>query len=49
VAAVVTLAHTVEVEMPIAEAINAVVAGTIDINDIASLLLGRDLKPEARL
>src|SRR5699024_606040 len=49
VSAVVTLAHTVEVEMPIAEAITAVVAGTIDINDIASLLLGRDLKPEARL
>lgn len=49
VAAVVTLAHLAEVEMPIAEAINAVVAGTIEIDDIASLLLGRDLKPEARL
>lgn len=49
VPAVVTLAHSVKVEMPIAEAINAVVAGTIEINDIASLLLGRDLKPEARL
>lgn len=49
VPAVVALAHTVRVEMPIAEAINAVVAGTIEINDIASLLLGRDLKPEARL
>ena len=49
VPAVVTLAHTYNVEMPIAEAINAVVAGTIEINDIAQLLLGRDLKPEARL
>lgn len=49
VSAVVMLAHTVNVEMPIAEAVNAVVAGTIEIDDIASLLLGRDLKPEARL
>lgn len=49
VPAVVTLAHSVHIEMPIAEAINAVVAGTIEIDDIASLLLGRDLKPEARL
>ncbi|MDN5890380.1 MAG: glycerol-3-phosphate dehydrogenase, partial [Yaniella sp.] len=49
VPAVVTLAHSVNVEMPIAEAVNAIVAGTIEIHDIASLLLGRDLKPEARL
>src|SRR5699024_11043434 len=47
--AVVELAHSVGVEMPIAEAINAVVNGTIEITDIAQLLLGRDLKPEARL
>lgn len=49
VTAVVALAHSVGVEMPIAEAINAVVNGTIEITDIAQLLLGRDLKPEARL
>lgn len=49
VAAVVALAHSHRVEMPIAEAVNAVVAGTIEIRDIAQLLLGRDLKPEARL
>ena len=49
VSAVVTLAHSHGVEMPIAEAVNAVVAGTIQIRDIAQLLLGRDLKPEARL
>lgn len=49
VTAVVELAHSVGVEMPIAEAINAVVNGTIEITDIAQLLLGRDLKPEARL
>lgn len=49
VGAVVALAHSVGVEMPIAEAVNAVVNGTIEITDIAQLLLGRDLKPEARL
>lgn len=49
VSAVVALAHSHGVEMPIAEAVNAVVAGTIQIRDIAQLLLGRDLKPEARL
>jgi len=49
VSAVVALAHAHGVEMPIAEAVNAVVAGTIQIRDIAQLLLGRDLKPEARL
>ena len=49
VSAVVTLAHSHGVEMPIAEAVNDVVAGTIQIRDIAQLLLGRDLKPEARL
>ena len=49
VSAVVTLAHSHNVEMPIAEAVNAVVAGTIQIREIAQLLLGRDLKPEARL
>lgn len=49
VSAVVALAHSVGVEMPIAEAVNAVVNGTIEITDIAQLLLGRDLKPEARL
>ncbi|HEY4536163.1 MAG TPA: NAD(P)H-dependent glycerol-3-phosphate dehydrogenase [Enteractinococcus sp.] len=49
VSAVVALAHSVGVEMPISEAVNAVVNGTIEITDIAQLLLGRDLKPEARL
>lgn len=49
VGAVVELAKAVGVEMPIAEAVNAVVAGTIEVHDIAQLLLGRDLKPEARL
>lgn len=49
VSAVVALAHTVGIEMPISEAVNAVVNGTIEITDIAQLLLGRDLKPEARL
>ncbi|HJF13920.1 MAG TPA: NAD(P)-dependent glycerol-3-phosphate dehydrogenase [Enteractinococcus helveticum] len=49
VSAVVALAHSVGIEMPISEAVNAVVNGTIEITDIAQLLLGRDLKPEARL
>ncbi|WHS35113.1 NAD(P)H-dependent glycerol-3-phosphate dehydrogenase [Auritidibacter ignavus] len=49
VSAVVALAHSAGVEMPISEAMNAVVNGQISISDISTLLLGRDLKPEARL
>lgn len=46
VAAVVDLARRVGVEMPISEAVNAVVNGQLDVRSIAGLLLARDLKPE---
>lgn len=46
VSAVVDLARRVGVEMPISEAVNAVVNGQLDVRSIAGLLLARDLKPE---
>lgn len=48
VSAVVDLARHVGVEMPISEAVNAVVNGQLDVRSIAGLLLARDLKPEGR-
>lgn len=47
VSAVVGLAHRMRIEMPISEAIHAVVAGSLDVDALASLLLARDLKSEA--
>lgn len=46
VSAVVDLARRIGVEMPISEAVNAVVNGQLDVRSIAGLLLARDLKPE---
>lgn len=46
VSAVVDLARRLGVEMPISEAVNAVVNGQLDVRSIAGLLLARDLKPE---
>ncbi|HRO93619.1 MULTISPECIES: NAD(P)H-dependent glycerol-3-phosphate dehydrogenase [Micrococcaceae] len=48
VSAVVDLARRHGVEMPISEAINAVIAGRLDVDTLAGLLLARDLKPEGR-
>lgn len=45
-AAVLELARTHEVEMPICEAVVAVLEGKLSVDDIASLLLARDLKAE---
>lgn len=47
VSAVVELAHRMHVEMPISEAMNAVVSGALDVDSLATLLLARDLKSEA--
>ncbi|WFP17740.1 NAD(P)H-dependent glycerol-3-phosphate dehydrogenase [Citricoccus muralis] len=47
VSAVVELAHRMRVEMPISEAMNAVVSGALDVESLATLLLARDLKSEA--
>lgn len=47
VSAVVELAHRMRVEMPISEAMNAVVSGSLDVDSLATLLLARDLKSEA--
>lgn len=44
--AVLDLAHQVEVDMPICEAVCAVLAGTLTVENIASLLLARNLKSE---
>ncbi|QCU79431.1 NAD(P)-dependent glycerol-3-phosphate dehydrogenase [Citricoccus sp. SGAir0253] len=48
VSAVVDLARRHGVEMPISEAMNAVIAGRLDVGTLAGLLLARDLKPEGR-
>jgi glycerol-3-phosphate dehydrogenase (NAD(P)+) len=48
VSAVVDLARRHDVEMPICEAMNAVMAGALDVETLAGLLLARDLKPEGR-
>lgn len=48
VSAVVDLARRHGVEMPISEAMNAVIAGALDVDTLAGLLLARDLKPEGR-
>lgn len=48
VSAVVDLARRHDVEMPISEAINAVITGTLGVDTLAGLLLARDLKPEGR-
>lgn len=48
VSAVVDLARRHGVEMPISEAMNAVIAGSLDVDTLAGLLLARDLKPEGR-
>ncbi|MGW9549917.1 NAD(P)H-dependent glycerol-3-phosphate dehydrogenase [Citricoccus zhacaiensis] len=48
VSAVVDLARRHGVEMPISEAMNAVIAGALDVDTLAGLLLSRDLKPEGR-
>lgn len=45
--AVVDLAHANHVEMPICEAVVAVLNGALSVNHIASLLLARDLKAES--
>lgn len=47
-AAVVDLARRHGVEMPICEAVVAVLEGSLCVDRIASLLLARDLKPEGR-
>lgn len=46
VSAVVALARRVRVEMPICEAMNSLVNGSLDIESIAGLLLTRNLKSE---
>ncbi|GAA1118888.1 NAD(P)H-dependent glycerol-3-phosphate dehydrogenase [Citricoccus alkalitolerans] len=48
VSAVVDLSRRHGVEMPISEAMNAVIAGALDVDTLAGLLLARDLKPEGR-
>ncbi|NUL43608.1 NAD(P)-dependent glycerol-3-phosphate dehydrogenase [Cellulosimicrobium funkei] len=48
VSAVVDLARRRGVEMPISEAMNAVIAGALDVDTLSGLLLARDLKPEGR-
>lgn len=48
VSAVVHLARGQGVEMPISEAMDAVVAGRLDVSTLSSLLLSRDLKSEGR-
>jgi glycerol-3-phosphate dehydrogenase (NAD(P)+) len=48
VSAVVDLARHHGVEMPICEAMDAVMAGALDVETLAGLLLARDLKPEGR-
>ncbi|MFC7402681.1 NAD(P)H-dependent glycerol-3-phosphate dehydrogenase [Citricoccus sp. GCM10030269] len=48
VSAVVDLARRHGVEMPICEAMNAVITGTLDVDTLAGLLLARDLKPEGQ-
>jgi glycerol-3-phosphate dehydrogenase (NAD(P)+) len=48
VSAVVDLARRHGVEMPISEAINAVISGRLDVGTLGGLLLARDLKPEGR-
>lgn len=44
--AVLDLAHQVKVDMPICEAVCAVLAGKLSVENIASLLLARNLKSE---
>ena len=48
VSAVVDLSRRHGVEMPISEAMNAVIAGTLDVDTLSGLLLSRDLKSEGR-
>jgi len=48
VSAVVHVARAHGVEMPISEAMDRVVAGTLDVDRLAGLLLARDLKSEGR-
>jgi glycerol-3-phosphate dehydrogenase (NAD(P)+) len=44
--AVRTLAGSYGIEMPIAEAVHAILSGTLDIHEAAAALMGRPLKPE---
>ena len=48
VSAIVHVARAHGVEMPISEAMDRVVAGSVDVHHLAGLLLGRDLKSEGR-